>query len=141
MMKLIGSKTSPFVRRIRLQLGTQPYEFETVDVYTEPERSKVTSRNPAGRVPVFIDADKVLWDSRLITRHLLERQKAPLPSLETELELDVVDNATDTGVLLFQIRKFGLDEKWENKFCRLQVDRLDRLLTVIADRPSPQWGT
>ena len=34
-MKLIGSTTSPYVRRIRILLDEEPYEFLNLNIYGE----------------------------------------------------------------------------------------------------------
>lgn len=140
-MKLIGSKTSPFVRRIRLFLAEAPYEFEILDVLSEPGRSQVFAKNPVGRIPVLIDGQTVIWDSRLILRYLLEKTRRPLPSLETELKLDLIDNANDTGVALFQIKKFNLDPHWQNTFSKNQVDRLNKILNHLEHGKKPELET
>lgn len=128
MMKLMGSKTSPFVRRIRLLLAEERYDFEVVDVFSEKDRPQILSANPIGKVPVFENEGEVLWDSRIITKYILEKQGRALPTWQEELELDLVDGANDTGVILFLVRRHNLDPNWENRFSRLQLERLDRIL-------------
>ncbi len=44
-MKLIGSTTSPYVRRIRLLLNDEPYEFINLDIYGEG-RDELRRTNP-----------------------------------------------------------------------------------------------
>jgi glutathione S-transferase len=70
-MKLIGSLTSPFVRKVRI-VATEKridYDFE-VDVPWLPE-TKVPQFNPLGKVPVWVlDDGKTLFDSRVIAEYL-----------------------------------------------------------------------
>ena len=68
-MKLIGSTTSPYVRRIRLLLSDEPYEFINLDIYGEG-RDELRRTNPTLKIPVLIDGDQELYDSRVIARYL-----------------------------------------------------------------------
>ncbi|MCQ4062505.1 glutathione S-transferase, partial [Klebsiella pneumoniae] len=54
MMKLVGSLTSPFVRKIRVQLQEKeiPYEFVLENVWDESTR--IADHNPLGKVPCLI---------------------------------------------------------------------------------------
>ena len=50
-MKLVGSLTSPFVRKIRVQLQEKeiPYEFVLENVWDE--NTRISDHNPLGKVP------------------------------------------------------------------------------------------
>ncbi len=69
-MKLYGSLTSPFVRKVRIVLAEKrlPHEF----VVTEPGRVQAIAHlNPLGRVPVLQPDDgEVLFDSPVIVEYL-----------------------------------------------------------------------
>ena len=70
-MKLIGSLTSPFVRKVRVVLAEKKIEcgFE-VDSPWSPE-SNVPNINPLGKIPVLaLDDETVLFDSRVIAEYL-----------------------------------------------------------------------
>ena len=70
-MKLIGSLTSPFVRKVRVVLAEKKIEcgFEIDSPWT-PE-SNVPNLNPLGKIPVLaLDEDIVLFDSRVISEYL-----------------------------------------------------------------------
>ena len=72
-MKLIGSTTSPYVRRIRILLGEEPYEFVNLDIYGQ-DREALRRQNPALKIPMLIDEAQVLYDSRVIARYLSAKQ-------------------------------------------------------------------
>lgn len=70
-MKLIGSLTCPYVRKIRIILAEKQmsYEFD-VDVPWDTD-SHVATYNPLGKVPILIMPDgKTLFDSRVIAEYL-----------------------------------------------------------------------
>lgn len=70
-MKLIGSLTSPYVRKTRIVLAEKRigYDFE-VDVPWNAD-SHVPDHNPLGKIPVLMmDDGTTLFDSRVIVEYL-----------------------------------------------------------------------
>ena len=70
-MKLVGSLTSPFVRKVRVVLSEKRivYDFD-VDIPWESE-THVAEYNPLGKVPVLVmDDGTTLYDSRVIVDYL-----------------------------------------------------------------------
>ena len=70
-MKLVGSLTSPFVRKVRVVLSEKRiiYDFD-VDIPWESE-THVAEHNPLGKVPVLVMDDcTTLYDSRVIVDYL-----------------------------------------------------------------------
>jgi glutathione S-transferase len=82
MMKLIGSLTSPYVRKVRVVLAEKKfdYQFETED----PWGADVVLRsNPLGKVPVLVlPGGEAVFDSRVIVEFLDTR--SPLQRLIPE---------------------------------------------------------
>ena len=72
-MKLYGSYTSPFVRRIAITLTLYDLEFTNIELKTSnaAQLSELRSKNPLGRVPAFeTDAGALLIDSIAILDYL-----------------------------------------------------------------------
>lgn len=70
-MKLIGSLTSPYVRKVRIVLAEKKidYSFELDSPWAA--ETKVSQVNPLGKVPVLVlDDDVPLYDSRVIVEYL-----------------------------------------------------------------------
>lgn len=70
-MKLIGSLTSPYVRKARIVLAEKRigYDFD-VDIPWNAD-SRVSNHNPLGKIPVLImDDGTTLFDSRVIVEYL-----------------------------------------------------------------------
>ena len=70
-MKLVGSLTSPYVRKVRIVLAEKRINYDfTVDIPWNAD-SQVPDYNPLGKVPVLIMEDGTpLYDSRVIVEYL-----------------------------------------------------------------------
>ncbi len=70
-MKLIGSLTSPYVRKIRIVLAEKKIECEFVVDSPWAEGNQVSGFNPLGKVPVLVlDDASTIYDSRVIAEYL-----------------------------------------------------------------------
>ena len=70
-MKLIGTLTSPYVRKTRVVLSEKKVEYDFVLNSPSTEDSIVSQYNPLGKIPVLVlDDDSTLYDSRVITEYL-----------------------------------------------------------------------
>lgn len=70
-MKLIGSLTSPYVRKARVVLAEKKIDYEfVVDPPTAPD-SSVPKYNPLARIPVLVlDDETAIFDSPVIVEYL-----------------------------------------------------------------------
>ncbi|ELW1648773.1 MULTISPECIES: glutathione S-transferase [Enterobacter] len=81
-MKLIGSYTSPFVRKISILLLEKGIEFEFVNEQPYNAENGVAQYNPLGKVPALVADDGEYWfDSPIIAEYieLLDIAPAMLP--------------------------------------------------------------
>jgi glutathione S-transferase len=70
-MKLIGSVTSPYVRKVRVVLAEKKldYSFELDNVWGAD--TKINHTNPLGKVPCLVMEDgSAMYDSRVIAEYL-----------------------------------------------------------------------
>ena len=70
-MKLIGSTTSPYVRKVRIVMSEKKldYDFVLEDVWSA--QSRISEANPLGKVPCLImEGGEALFDSRVIVEYL-----------------------------------------------------------------------
>ena len=70
-MKLIGSLSSPYVRKVRIVMAEKKldYEFVTEDVWAAD--STIGQSNPLGKVPCLVmEGGEALFDSRVIVEYL-----------------------------------------------------------------------
>lgn len=70
-MKLLGTLTSPYVRKARVVLAEKKIDFDwVVDSPNNPE-SSVPKYNPLARIPVLVlDDDTAIFDSPVIVEYL-----------------------------------------------------------------------
>jgi glutathione S-transferase len=70
-MKLIGSHTSPYTRKVRIVLAEKKIEYEFLIDSPWANDSKVPDINPLGKIPVLVlDDDTPLFDSRVIVEYI-----------------------------------------------------------------------
>lgn len=70
-MKLIGSLTSPYVRKVRVVMAEKKLEYELIleDVWSST--TQIQAFNPLGKVPCLVmDDGGSLFDSRVIVEYL-----------------------------------------------------------------------
>lgn len=70
-MKLIGSATSPYVRKVRVVMAEKKldYQFVLEDVWAD--NSTMSASNPLGKVPCLVmEGGEAIFDSRVIVEYL-----------------------------------------------------------------------
>jgi glutathione S-transferase len=71
MMKLFGTLTSPYTRKVRVALIEKRMECEFVIEAPHTPGSHVKTFNPLGKIPVLVlDDETAIYDSRVIVEHL-----------------------------------------------------------------------
>lgn len=130
-MKLIGSTTSPYVRRIRLLLADTDYEFVNLDIYGEG-RDELRRNNPALKIPMLIDGSQEVYDSRVIARYISEKQGIAPLSWDQENQLTLIDAANDSAVILLLSARSGIDTSEDRMFFNLQRERIMMTFRTLA---------
>ena len=70
-MKLIGSTTSPYVRKVRVVMAEKKLEFVFVNEDVWADTTTISGSNPLGKVPCLImEGGEALFDSRVIVEYL-----------------------------------------------------------------------
>ena len=70
-MKLIGSYTSPYVRKVRVVLAEKKIDCAFEEAIPNTPGSRVPEYNPLGKIPVLaLDDGRRLYDSRVIVEFL-----------------------------------------------------------------------
>lgn len=140
-MKLIGSLTSPYVRKVRIVLAEKKIEYEfELDSPWSPE-SKVPNINPLGKIPVLVlDEESILFDSRVISEYLdnvaPNNKLMPAPNRErTEVKRweALADGICDAAALIFLEKKRPV-ERQDAEWIARQESKLIRGLEYMADQ-------
>ncbi len=132
-MRLLGSTTSPFVRRIRLYLANKEFEFVNLDIFGDEDRKQLTENNPAQKIPALIDDDLCIYDSRVIYRYLTQKyQEKPL-SWQQENLLTLIDAISDSLVSLLILQRSAVDTSQDSLFFNLQHERAEQVFKSLND--------
>ena len=147
-MKLIGSLTSPYVRKVRIVMAEKKLDFqhELEDVWAT---DKIMASNPLGKVPCLVLAGgEALFDSRVIVEYLDTRSPVSrlIPEgsrerIEVRTWEALADGITDAAILA------RLEQHWPGRTAEQRsqawIDRqlhkvevsLDSISTGLADKP------
>ena len=70
-MKLIGSSTSPYVRKVRVVMAEKKLDYSYVIEDVWAESTTIAQTNPLGKVPCLVmEGGEALFDSRVIVEYL-----------------------------------------------------------------------
>lgn len=138
-MKLVGTLTSPFVRKVRVVLAEKriDYEFE-VDIPWN-EETRVDHFNPLGKVPVLVlDDNEPLFDSRVIVEYL--DTLTPVARLIPEFardrvqvkRLEALSDGICDAVALAVLERRRPAEKQSEEWVARQMKKADRGLQFLA---------
>jgi glutathione S-transferase len=115
MIRLYGTITSPYVRRVRVVATELGLPFELIDTAADAGQASLRANNPIWKVPAAEVDGVLVFDSHAITELLLARAgQSPIApwradDVEARNVLNVVDGALDALINVFYLRKEGLD--------------------------------
>jgi len=148
-MRLLGSLTSPYVRKARIVLAEKriEYTFELDDPWEA--KTRVPDANPLGKVPVLVlDDDSTLFDSRVIVEFL--DSVSPISRLipagnREKIEVKrweaLADGVLDAAAATVLERRRPSKQKSEAVIKR-QMDKIERGVAVMArDLGDKPWCT
>ncbi len=144
-MKLIGSYTSPYVRKISVVLLEKGIAFEFVNDTPWEEVTQVPDYNPLGKVPTLVTDDGSIWfDSPVIVGYLELLDIAPAlvprePTLalwERQVEA-LADGILDAAVLLVRERQRPAQQQSE-AFLLRQRQKIARGLDWLEQQINDQ---
>lgn len=144
-MKLIGSTTSPYVRKLRVALLEKNLPVEFVIDSPWEAGNHVSDYNPLGKVPAMVtDEGDVLFDSNVLLAYVETLGAAPalLPAdpraaIAVRQTAALADGVTDAAVaLLLEGRR--APEKQDAGWSSRQRDKLTRGLDALEKRLGTQ---
>jgi glutathione S-transferase len=148
-MKLLGSLSSPYVRKARIVLAEKKieYTFELDDPWDQ--KSRVADANPLGKVPVLVlEDDSTLFDSRVIVEFLdsVSPISRLIPSnnrekIEVKRWEALADGLLDAATTVVLERRRPAKQKSEATIKR-QMEKIERGVAVMArDLGDKPWCT
>ncbi len=70
-MKLLGSSSSPYVRKVRVVIAEKKLDFDYVPEDVWAAQTTISESNPLGKVPCLImEGGEIIFDSRVIVEYL-----------------------------------------------------------------------
>ncbi len=70
-MKLIGSTTSPYVRKVRIVMAEKKLDYQFVNEDVWSADTHISAANPLGKVPCLVmEGGEALFDSRVIVEYV-----------------------------------------------------------------------
>jgi glutathione S-transferase len=140
MLKLLGTATSPFTRKVRIVLAEKRMECEFVIDAPNGPNSVVTRHNPLGKIPVLIlDDEHSLFDSRVIVEYLdnaspgnrlIPEEKRP--RIQVRRWEALADGCIDAAIALVNEKKKTAVQQSPEWVAR-QQGKVDRALQAMAD--------
>lgn len=140
MMKLIGTTTSPYTRKVRVVLAEKRMECEFVVDAPNTEASTVTRYNPLGKIPVLVlDDESTLFDSRVIAEYLdnaspgnrlIPEEKRP--RIQVRRWEALADGCTDAAIAVLMEKRRPAEQQLPEWIAR-QQGKVDRALQMMAD--------
>ena len=117
-MKLIGSHSSPYVRKVRVVMAEKKLDFEFVTEDVWAAQTTINESNPLGKVPCLImEGGEAMFDSRVIVEYLdtLSPVGKLIPSMGRERAEIKTWEALADGVLDASILA-RLESTWAGRF-------------------------
>jgi glutathione S-transferase len=139
-MKLIGTPTSPYTRKVRIVLAEKHIEYDFIVDNPNTPDTHVSEHNPLGKIPVLIlDDETTLFDSRVIVDYL--DSASPVARLipedtrrriQTRRWEALADGCADAAVAIVYERRRPTDKQFAETLTR-QQGKVDRALKAMAD--------
>lgn len=145
--QIIGSINSPYVRKLRLFMLKEKiaFDFKVINLFEKEGSDYLRKINPIGKVPVFLDGEQVIYDSRVIFNYLTKKHNLKPLTLDEENKVSEIDGAAETGVSLFLLRQSGMDLASSNGYIQRQLQRIDEILNHLEPwtktlKPEQDWN-
>lgn len=140
-MKLYGTTTSPFVRRVRVVAAELGEAVDRVDTATDAGQAALGDISPIRKVPVAVIDGRTIYDSRVIIEWLVTTRGwhglAPARDHWHEQNLvNAVDAALDAVIQLFYLRRDGVAIDG-TPYAERQLARADAIFGWLATQLAP----
>lgn len=144
-MKLYGTTTSPFTRRVAIVAAEIGEPIDRIDTASEAGQAALRAISPIRKVPVAIVDGRTLFDSRVIVDWLTTTRgwggiAPPRDRWREQNLLNAIDAAIDSTIQLFYLRRDGVAID-DTPYAKRQSERTDAILQWLGGELSPpQFG-
>jgi glutathione S-transferase len=141
-MKLIGSVTSPYARKVRIVMAEKKLDFQFVSEDVWSATTKISDSNPLGKVPCLVmEGGEALFDSRVIVEYIdtlspvgklipaSGRERAEVKTWEA-----LADGVLDASILarLEATWPGRTDQQRSNAWIERQMGKIDASMKAIS---------
>jgi glutathione S-transferase len=135
-VKLYGTTTSPFVRRVRIVAAEVGEPIDTIDTAQDAGMAQLREISPIRKVPVVVIDGRTLFDSRVIIDWLTTTRGwggvvPPRDRWREQNLVSAVDAALDSVIQLFYLKRDGVAAEG-SAYARRQLDRADAIFAWLA---------
>ncbi|MDR2154918.1 MAG: glutathione S-transferase N-terminal domain-containing protein [Burkholderiaceae bacterium] len=141
-MRLIGTLTSPYVRKVRVVMAEKKLEYQFAPESVWADDTTIAASNPLGKVPcLVVDGQDAIFDSRVIVEYLdtlVPVGKLIPPSGRQRVEVKtweaLADGLLDAAVLAYLERTWrGRDDSQRSQaWIARQMDKTDHALAAMS---------
>ena len=134
-MKLFGSTTSPYARRIQVYCLENNINLECVflDIFDPQDRNTLITLNPTRKIPMLEDEHHIIFDSGVIQHYLAVKYSLPTLNWAQLNQLSMINSCNDSFVELLLCQRSGLDIHDDILFFNLQHERTIATLHVLEE--------
>ena len=141
-MKLFGTTTSPFVRRVRVVAAEVGETVDRVDTATDAGMAQLREVSPIRKVPVAQIDGRLIYDSRVIIDWLVTTRgwggiEPARDRWHEQNLLNAIDAALESVIQLFYLRRDGVTVDG-TPYAQRQLERTDAIFTWLATQLRPQ---
>ena len=130
--QLLGSLTSPYVRRLRIYMTDIPYELNQVNYLDPKQDATLSAVNPLKRIPVLLIDGQPLWESRVIFNFLQRTHQRRALSLPEENAVSAIDTLQDQLIQHFLHVRFGHPVDAANPYYMRGAERQKLILAYLG---------
>jgi glutathione S-transferase len=134
-MKLYGTTTSPFVRRVRVVAAEVGEPVDRIDTAPDEGQAALREISPIRKVPVAVIDGRTIYDSRVIIDWLTTTRgwQGLAPARDRWQEqniINAIDGALDAVIQLFYLRRDGVAIDG-TPYAQRQLDRADAIFAWL----------
>jgi glutathione S-transferase len=135
-MKLFGTTTSPYVRRVRVVADETGQEIELINTATDAGQAKLREVSPIRKVPVAVMDGRMLYDSHVINDWVLATRgwhdlAPPRDPWQQHNIVNAIDSALDSAVQVFYLKRDGIAVDG-SIYATRQFERVDAIFAWLA---------
>lgn len=125
-------------------MESTPYEFRELNIFEGQDAVDLNKINPINQIPVLVDGENTIWDSRVIFNYLNSKHSFQKMDWNDENQLTAIDGAMNAAVSLLMLKRSGINTQEPYMYIVRQKDRiesiLDYLKPYISNEALKEWN-